>query len=291
MAEANNQNAPAKPELMQFIEDGNVKELLFKENDQIVKKKIEDCKFLTEGYCGIYFSAHWCPPCRGFTPRLATKYKEEMQEKGFTIIFASWDSDEAAFNGYFGEMPWAAFPFECSDALKKSAALPNVNGIPTLYLFNKGELYETGGRAAVMQKEFPYKGPEPEPYYDVEQKIDGINENACVLLMMPNLDEEKRKEHAECLLEHATEQAALKWKREVYHFTVTEFGGEKIGDKLQQFTTVKDDKMVILWFKEGLYQEFDLPTKSEEVIEAVNSYLEALKGDKSVLKKLALPGR
>ena len=24
----------------------------------------------------IYFSAHWCPPCRGFTPELAKMYSE-----------------------------------------------------------------------------------------------------------------------------------------------------------------------------------------------------------------------
>jgi len=286
MAEAKN-NQEAKSELMQFIEDGKVTELQFKEGDKIVKKPIEDCKFLTEGYCGIYFSAHWCPPCRGFTPKLAEKY-EQLQKEGFTIIFASWDQDSDAFNGYYAEMPWAAFPFESKDALGKSDAFPRPNGIPSLYLFNKGELYETGGRGAIMTREFPYK---PEPYYDVEQSIDGINEKACVLLMMPNKDEEERKVHAECLLEHGSEQLALKSKREVYHFTVTEFGGNKIGDQIQKFTTVKDDKMVILWFNKGFYQEYDLPTKPEDVTEAVNSYLGAVNGDTSVLKKLAPPGR
>jgi len=290
MAEANNQNEEQNSELMQFIEDGKVTELLIKgENGKIEAKSIQECKFLTEGYCGIYFSAHWCPPCRGFTPKLAEKYAE-MQKKGFTIIFASWDQDEEAFNGYFKDMPWAAFPFGCKDALQKSKALPDVNGIPTLYLFNKGQLYETGGRAAVMTREFPYK---PQPYYDVEKSIDGINENACVLLMMPNIaDEEKRKEHADCLLEHASEQLALMSKRKVYHFTVTEFGGGKIGDKLQEFTTVKEDKMVIFWFSKGTYQEHDLPTDSKEVTEAVESYLAAVENDdQSNLKKLVLPSR
>ena len=27
-------------------------------------------------YYGIYFSAHWCPPCRMFTPELADIYNE-----------------------------------------------------------------------------------------------------------------------------------------------------------------------------------------------------------------------
>ena len=29
-----------------------------------------------KGNVGIYFSAHWCPPCRGFTPKLAESYLE-----------------------------------------------------------------------------------------------------------------------------------------------------------------------------------------------------------------------
>ena len=39
---------------------------------------------------GIYFSAHWCPPCRNFTPQLAQKYAD-FQNAGhpFEIIFVS----------------------------------------------------------------------------------------------------------------------------------------------------------------------------------------------------------
>merc|ERR1719492_580215 len=60
---------------------------------------------------GIYFSAHWCPPCRGFTPKLVESYKT-MMAKGlnFEVIFASSDKDEAAFKEYYGEMPWLALP-------------------------------------------------------------------------------------------------------------------------------------------------------------------------------------
>ena len=32
------------------------------------------------GVIGIYFSAHWCPPCRGFTPKLASVYNEIKEE-------------------------------------------------------------------------------------------------------------------------------------------------------------------------------------------------------------------
>ena len=31
---------------------------------------------------GIYFSAHWCPPCRSFTPKLIESYNDALQGKG-----------------------------------------------------------------------------------------------------------------------------------------------------------------------------------------------------------------
>lgn len=68
-------------------------------------------------FTGLYFSAHWCPPCRGFTPVLAKKY-EDWKKAGannFEIVFISSDRDEASFNDYFKEMPWLAMDFEKRD--------------------------------------------------------------------------------------------------------------------------------------------------------------------------------
>ena len=42
---------------------------------------------------GLYFSAHWCPPCRGFTPALGKFYDSIKDAKNFEIIFVSSDRD------------------------------------------------------------------------------------------------------------------------------------------------------------------------------------------------------
>lgn len=101
---------------------------------------------------GIYFSAHWCPPCRAFTPALVKFYKN-MQATGrsFELVFASSDRSESDFTEYFGEMPWAAFPL--NDARIRAASSKfKVQGIPTLVLLDgaTGKLLQDKGRAKVM---------------------------------------------------------------------------------------------------------------------------------------------
>jgi nucleoredoxin len=60
---------------------------------------------------GIYFSAHWCPPCRSFTPVLRDFYNEvNANGKKLEIIFGSLDKSEAEFQSYYGEMPWISIP-------------------------------------------------------------------------------------------------------------------------------------------------------------------------------------
>jgi len=64
---------------------------------------------------GIYFSAHWCPPCRAFTPELAkwyNKIKAGPNADKFNIVFLSSDREEKSFKEYFSEMPWHAVSYE-----------------------------------------------------------------------------------------------------------------------------------------------------------------------------------
>jgi len=99
----------------------------------------------------IYFSAHWCPPCRGFTPELAKMYKETFSGLGMEIVFASSDKNEEAFNSYFGEMPWVALPFEKRDVKEALSKKYKVQGIPSLVVLGPdGKTITTEGRKAVM---------------------------------------------------------------------------------------------------------------------------------------------
>ena len=58
-------------------------------------------------------SAHWCPPCRGFTPVLAKAYQDTdaATKAKFEIIFISSDRDQKSFDEYFKEMPWKSIPY------------------------------------------------------------------------------------------------------------------------------------------------------------------------------------
>ncbi|KAK9675565.1 hypothetical protein RND81_11G015600 [Saponaria officinalis] len=80
----------------------------------------------------LYFSAHWCPPCRGFTPKLIKTYNEiKAKEDAFEIIFISSDRDQLSFEDYYSSMPWLALPF--GDERKSSLSrLFKQRGIPFL---------------------------------------------------------------------------------------------------------------------------------------------------------------
>lgn len=114
---------------------------------------------------GIYFSAHWCPPCRGFTPKLAESYKTIIAAgKPFEVVFVSSDKDDAAFTEYFAEQPWLALPFAKRDLKAKLSKKFKVNGIPTLVVLDEeGNTITSDGREALSEdpsgESFPWKPP------------------------------------------------------------------------------------------------------------------------------------
>ncbi|XVE85082.1 hypothetical protein DITRI_Ditri17bG0063700 [Diplodiscus trichospermus] len=80
----------------------------------------------------LYFSAHWCPPCRAFTPKLVEVYENiKAKDDAFEVVFISSDKDQPSFEEYYSEMPWLALPF--GDARKPLLSRKfKVRGIPML---------------------------------------------------------------------------------------------------------------------------------------------------------------
>ena len=72
--------------------------------DYVINNKKEKTSVADVGKAavvGIYFSAHWCPPCRMFTPELVKIYEQcKAEGKSFEVVFVSSDRDEASFAEY-----------------------------------------------------------------------------------------------------------------------------------------------------------------------------------------------
>lgn len=104
---------------------------------------------------GLYFSAHWCPPCRQFTPFLGAVYEDMIEEHPeFELVFVSSDQSTAQYEEYYEEIPFKAIPFDnraVKDALSRKYG---VTGIPMLIFLNeKGEVISTDGRQIVAQSQ------------------------------------------------------------------------------------------------------------------------------------------
>ena len=131
----------------------------------------------------IYFSVHWCPPCRGFTPKLAEWYTKDLKAKGLEVIFASSDRDEAGFADYYKDKPWLALDYSQRKEKELLSEFFGVEGIPSLVTIDKdGSIINKEGRDAITSDptgaDFPWH---PKPVSTVTKGVSVVNETPTVI--------------------------------------------------------------------------------------------------------------
>lgn len=105
----------------------------------------------------FYFSAHWCAPCRKFTPQLVAYYQRvQALHPEFEIVFVSSDRSRFNWETYLrdAQMPWPAIDF---DQLAQFTGLKQLGGdsIPSLVVVDA-----TGHLVATSYENGKYVGPE-----------------------------------------------------------------------------------------------------------------------------------
>jgi len=197
----------------------------------------------TKEYIGLYFSAHWCPPCRGFTPELADKYTKGLNEK-MEIVFVSSDKGESEFKEYLGEMPWIALPYANRAAKEKLSELFEVQGIPTFVVMDKDfNIITTEGRSMVSTDPTGDTLPDgwlPQPWADCNEDPSALNDSTCVIALGSGHEDAIKQVAAEYHQAANGEVSEMK-----YRFYVAPAGG--VEGQLRKLTGMESgDKLIVL---------------------------------------------
>jgi thiol-disulfide isomerase/thioredoxin len=140
--------------------------------------EVSTSKELNGKVVALYFSAHWCPPCRQFTPMLAQQAYAQMKKLGypFEVVFASHDRSEDAFNEYLDDMPWLALPYsEKNGRIAELVERFNPRGaIPSLIIFHRsGKVITTEGVRTIAEDRFGERFPWLPPGFDDDDDGEG----------------------------------------------------------------------------------------------------------------------
>ena len=119
---------------------------------------------------GIYFSAHWCPPCRTFTPSLV-KFRDKNKAE-FEVVFVSLDNSPEEKKEYMkhDKMKWLTLEGNRSKEGEELAQKFGIQGIPSLIIMSPdGRPITPDGRSHVSSN--------PDGALKMWQKAAGIAKN------------------------------------------------------------------------------------------------------------------
>jgi len=222
---------------------------------------------------GVYFSAHWCGPCRQFTPVLTTAYnKLKAEGKNFEVVFVSGDNSDTEFEGYFGSMPWAAIPYK-DKRIEELNAHFEVEGIPHFVLLDgpSGKVLTKNARARVAADpqglEFPWH---PKPLNTLDEGAAELNDNACLILLSSTLSDAELK-----VLEKVAAEYVAKWKDLPAAPLLFLYGKDgAMPSRVKQFTNVPDNTLFVLAIPDGKKTVLEGHDFSEQAIRNfVDAYL------------------
>jgi len=215
-----------------------------------------DYSSLKDKYLMLYFSAHWCPPCRDFTPILSKAYtKLKTGRDDFELVFISSDKDEESFKEYFKEMSFCALPYELRDTKNDLSKKYGVSGIPKLIMLGPVKNDETGEREIINNSlngviragdftDFPFY---PKNYGSIEE-AGNINGEKTLIVFHEGGDDDEQKGVKEVVKEIADkfkDDASKKGMQ--YHWSLqTEGVGPRIRSAVKLPEVATNPSMVIL---------------------------------------------
>jgi nucleoredoxin len=143
--------------------------------------------FRNKQFVALYFSASWCPPCKGtyersnavnslclylshtphtrissfvttaFSPILADFYNACAKDEQVEIVYVSSDHSLVDFTAYYGKMPWLAIPYdEPGNKIRSNlASLFQIRGIPSLIVLDvaTGQYITADARNHIQQQQ------------------------------------------------------------------------------------------------------------------------------------------
>ncbi|XP_043910248.1 nucleoredoxin isoform X1 [Protopterus annectens] len=237
--------------------------------------QLQDSSILEGSYVGVYFSAHWCPPCRALTRVLVESYckiKESGQK--FEIVFVSADRSEDSFKQYFSEMPWLAVPYGDEGRRSRLNRLYGIQGIPTLIILDpKGDIITRQGRVEVLNdvdcKEFPWH---PKPVLELtESNAVQLNEGPCLVLFVDS-EEVGELDAAKQMIQPLAEKIIAKYKAKDEEAPLLFFvaGEDDVTDSLRDFTNLPEAAplLTILDMAARAKYVMDVEEITPEIVEA-----------------------